>query len=136
MDSPFTYQSLVALYRPVNEDRYERITGTVVISKRTPAIQVPLAEPLHPGFNCDSLELKEHIEVLEGDVIGACIYQTRRSRRLDLVSSTGIGFNLMSTGSTTNNCENGVLPAELAGLNEDSDPVILHVYAEIGISSV
>ena len=63
----------MSIYRLVAGNSYINITNTVPIIKRTPRSEVPLTDALLPGFNCDSVDLKESVQVLEGDVIGACV---------------------------------------------------------------
>ena len=134
-----TYQLLVALYRPEpRSNNYQRITNTISIIKRTPISQVPLADALLPGFNCDSVELEESVQVLPGDVIGACIYDTLISiRRLDVVSLNDIaGYRMLFNSANDEDCENRVLP-EVVGSNLEQTNFlrILHIFADICKSS-
>jgi hypothetical protein len=105
---------------------------TVSVVKRTPLSQVLPADALLPGFNCDSVELERSVQVLPGDVIGACIYDTLSIRQLDVVSRSDNGYRMLYNSADDEDCENGVLP-EVVGSNleQTSIPRILHVFAEI-----
>ena len=132
-----TYQSIVALYRPVGGTSYQRISDTISISKQTPIREIPSADVLLPGFNCDSYELNSSIQVQMGDVIGACIYDTLNTEQLDLVSLTGDGLILPFKGDSDAGCEDDILPDTVDGLrDDDSRRIILHVFAEISKSSI
>ena len=123
----------MALYRPMpGSSNYQRITDTVTINKRTPLSQVPPADVLLPGFNCDSVGLEESVRILQGDVIGACIYDTIRIRQLDVVSRSDNGYPMLFNSADDEDCENGVLP-EVVGSNLKQTSIlrILHVFAEI-----
>ena len=124
----------MALYRPepVNNN-YRRITNTVSVIKHTPISQVPPADALLPGFNCDSIELEESVQVLPGDVIGACIYDTLISiRRLDVVSLNDNEYRMLFNSADDEDCENRVLPDVVGSNLEQTDSLrILHIFAEI-----
>ena len=134
------YQALMALYRPEpgSGTNYQRITDTVSVIKRTPLSEVPQAEALLPGFNCDSIELEESVQVLLGDVIGACIYDTFSSiDRLDVVSESEDGYFMLYNSADDEDCENRVLPELVIGSNLEKSSIlrILHIFAEICKSS-
>ncbi len=137
-DNRNTYQALMALYRleqPRPGSRnYRRIMDTVSIVKRAPLSRVPSADALLPGFSCDSVELERSVQVLLGDVIGACIYDTliNSIRQLDVVSRSDNGYRMLYNSADDEDCENGILP-EVVGSNleQTSIPRILHVFAEI-----
>ena len=123
----------MALYRPVpGSNNYRRITDTVTVNKCTPLSQVPPTDILLPGFNCDSVELEESVQILQGDVIGACIYDTIRIRQLDVVSRSDNGYPMLFNSADDEDCENGVLP-EVVGSNLKQTRIlrILHIFAEI-----
>lgn len=130
------YQALMALYRPNSgSNNYRRIMDTVSVIKHTPLSQVSPADALLPGFNCDFVELEESVQVLQGDVIGACIYDTLiRStiRRLDVISQSDNGYHMLYNSADDEDCENGVLP-EVVGSNLEQTRTlrILHIFAEI-----
>ena len=112
---------------------YQRISDIISISKQTPIDEVPPADALLPGFNCDSYELNGSIQVQMGDVIGACIYDTSRTERLDLVSLTGDGYFMLSQDDNRAGCEDDTLP-NTVGLGElrlDGIRRILHISGEI-----
>ena len=132
-----TYQVLVALYRPEpGSNNYQNITNTISITKQTPISQVPLADALLPGFNCDSVELEESVQVLAEDVIGVCHTNDNNLNRLDVVSRTNNGYNMFYIDTDQlndiNNCESGVLPDVVGdNLQETGILRILHIFAEI-----
>ena len=124
----------MALYRPEPaSNNYQRITNIVSVIKHTPISQVPSADALLPGFNCDSIELEESVQILLGDVIGACIYDTLFSiRRLDVVSRNDNGYRMLYNSADDEDCENGVLPVVVGSDLEQTDFLrILHIFAEI-----
>ena len=122
------YQSLVALYRAREGriKRYERVSDTFVISKRTPFTQ---------GFNCTSYELNVGLQVLQGDMIGACIYDTSNTGQLDLVSLSSLNesYTLLSESVHHADCDTEVLPDRILedALERTRQNVILHISAEI-----
>ena len=123
------YQVLVSIYRPAANGSYTNIANTVSIIKRTPLSEVPLADALQTGFNCDRMELEESVQVLERDVIGACVVDNSLLERLDVVSeNNNNGYRMRYDDA--NNCEN--LP-EIIGdnLQETRNDRILHIFAEI-----
>ena len=131
-----TYQVLVSLYRPVAGNNYRNIltnSNAVSIIKQTPRSRVPPDDALLPGFNCDSIELEESVQVLERDVIGVCLTDDNNLNRLDVVSMTNDGYRMRyidADQNIINNCES--LP-ELVGdnLRETGNLRILHIFAEI-----
>lgn len=127
------YQSLVALYRSAGRSGYQRISETVVITKRNPTLQTSPDEVLLRGFNCDYYELSENVQVMEGDLIGACIFDTARIGKLDLLSVTSDGYSLLADGGNTIDCDRGTLPMTIMGdiLEGTRRRGILHVSAEI-----
>lgn len=128
------YQSLVAVYRPTGvRGIYISISDTIIISKLTPALTVPQADTLIRGFNCDYYELQESVQVLKGDVIGACIYDTSNIGQLDLLSQTSEGYTLLVDSAHNADCDKGVLPSIIRGdsLEGTTRRGILHVSAEI-----
>ena len=128
------YQSLVAVYRPTGiRGIYINISDTIVISKSTPTLTAPQADALIRGFNCDYYELQESVQVLAGDVIGACIYDTSNIGELDLLSRTSEGYTLLADSAHSADCDKGVLPSIVRGDNLEGTTRrgILHVSAEI-----
>lgn len=132
------YQSLVALYRPGERSTYDRVSETLIISKRTPTRlnNVQPDELLQIGFQCDDYELETGLQVQTGDVIGACIYDNSNIGNLDLLSrasSANGGYTLFVDGTNHADCDSGMLPVRL--YNDDFEATlnqgILHVSAEI-----
>ena len=119
----------MALYRPLNGAgrSYVKASGTVTVSKQTTASSV---ERILLGFNCDSYVLNNSIQVQDGDVIGACIYDPGlHSDSLILVSeSTNNGYMMMSA---TAGCGSGTLPDVVNDPIVDSVLKVLHISAEI-----
>ena len=131
-----TYQSLVALYRPGARSTFDRVSDTLIISKRRPISNVPPGDVLLRGFNCDVYELETSIQVQKGDVIGACIYDNSNIGNLDLISrtpSTNGGYTLFVDSVNRADCDSGTLPSKLYNDNFEGtmDEGILHVSAEI-----
>ena len=124
----------MALYRPVAGNNYERITDTISIIKQTPPSRVPRADALLPGFNCDSSELDESVQVLTGDVIGVCIFDSLilDINRLDMVSLNGNGYLMLFDSADDADCEEGVLPNVIgSNLGQTESLRIMHIFAEI-----
>ena len=96
--------------------------------KRTPYSEVPPAVALYPGFNCDSVELEGSIQVIEGDVIGACVVENRLLERLDVVSENNNGYHMLYDDA--NNCES-LQRIIFNNLQETRNDKILHIFAEI-----
>ena len=111
-------------------NNYINITNTVPIIKQTPLSEVPLADALLPGFNCDSVELEESVQVIEGDVIGACVVDNSLLERLDVVSENNNNNGYRMRYDDANNCESLL---EIIGdnLQETGNDRILHIFAEI-----
>ena len=126
-----TYQVLVSIYRPVAGNDYINIMNTVPIIKQTPISEVPPADALLPGFNCDSVELEESVQVIEEDVIGACVVDNSLLERLDVVSRNNDNNGYRMYYDDANNCEN--LPRIIIGnnLQRTGDGRILHIFAQI-----
>ena len=102
--------------------------NTVPIIKRTSRSEVPLDDALLPGFNCDSVELEESVQVLEGDVIGACVDDDLFDR-LDVVSeNNNNGYRMRYEDA--NNCESLQRIID-DNLQDTGDGRILHIFAEI-----
>ena len=134
-----TYQSSVALYRLMNgrTNIYVRVSDTIAISKRTPISDVPPAETLLPGFNCDSYKLNESIRVQTGDVIGACIDNDGPIRQLNLVSNNENAYDILFADSDYVGCRNSIsfLLNRISEIDfQTTQNRILHVYAEISKS--
>lgn len=127
------YQSLIALYRPAIRSSYERVSDTIIVSKLPPTSTVPQTDVLMRGFNCDYYELQGSLQVLEGDVLGACIFDTSRIGQLDLISFTREGYTFLRDGANNVDCDRGVLPLEIGGdtLERTIRRGILHVSAGI-----
>ena len=130
-DSDNTYQVLVSLYRPVAGNGYINILANAVsIIKQTPRFQFPPADALLLGFNCDSIELEESVQVQEGDVIGVCLTNGDNINRLDVVSRNGDGYSMRYIeADDINDCES--LPEVVDNLQETGILRILHIFAEI-----
>ena len=137
-----TYQALVSVYRPMAAGNgFMNIMNAVPIIKRTPISQVPVADALMPGSNCDSIELGASVQVLEGDVIGVCLSSDDGLRRLDVVSeSMDNGYRMLYVNSNSiNDCASlpGIVLRETAEsggnpvLEELAESLILHIFAEI-----
>ena len=125
-----TYQVLVSIYRPVAGNDYINITNIVPIIKRTPLSDVQLTDALLPGFNCDSVELEESVQVIEEDVIGACVVDNSLLERLDVVSRNNNNNGYRMPYDDANNCEN---LQRIIGdnLQRTGDGRILHIFAQI-----
>ena len=129
-DDRDTYRVLLSIYRLVAGNSYTSITNTVSIIKRTPLSEVPLADALLPGFNCDKVELEESIQVLEGDVIGACVADNDFFEELDVVSESNNGdLMLYIDADDINDCES--LPVTISDNLRATRDRILHIFAEI-----
>ena len=136
-----TYESLVAIYRPVsNNQNFIKVSESVAITKSTPINEAPPGEALLPGFNCDSHILGESTQVLVGDVIGVCFHDPRGPDRqpLDLVSRDNNGYSMLADATVDVRCDIGVMPSgvrrnqlERTG-SRSRDRRILHVSAKIG----
>ena len=129
-DDRDAYQVLLSIYRLVAGNSYTSITNTVSIIKRTPLSEVPLADALLPGFNCDTVELEESVQVLEGDVIGACVADNDFFEELDVVSESNNGdLMLYIDADDINDCES--LPVTISDNLRATRDRILHIFAEI-----
>ena len=122
-----TYQALVAIFRPFNGNRnYRRISNTITLRKQTSLTD------LLPGFDCDSYQLEQSVQVLEGDVIGACIDEISGTMPLSLVSrSDENGYFMRLTDADNIPCADGVLPEVIDDLSSSGRRRILHVFADI-----
>lgn len=129
-----TYQSLVAVYRSSTRGTMVRVSDTIQIIKRLPSDNVPEADILLQGFNCDYLELNDNISVIAGDLIGACIYDNSDIEVLNLVSLTESGDFLPVDSVNHADCDTGTLPRRLMNdhLEDTTRRVRLHLFAEIG----
>lgn len=124
------YRVLLSIYRPVAEGGYTNVTNTVSIIKQTPVSEVPPADALLPGFNCDSVELEESVQVFEGDVIGACVADNNFFEELDVVSESNNGDRMLYIDADDiNDCES--LPATIGDNLQATGNRILHIFAEI-----
>ena len=129
------YRSLVAVYRPVNNSRYEKISETVSVTRRSYPFQIAQADAYQVGFNCDWQKLTSSIQVMEGDIIGACIYSSRSTSQLDMITVRPFaGYRMMTEGADSAGCDTGVMPSVVGDhLQQDSTAKILHISAEIGM---
>ena len=130
-----TYRSLVSVYRPVDNSRYERISDTISVTKRSYPFQIAQADAYLAGFNCDLQKLSSSIQVMEGDVIGACIYSSRSTSQLDMLTvRLFAGYRMMIEGADSAGCDTGVMPSVVGDrLQQDSIAKILHISAEISM---
>ena len=128
-----TYRSLIAVYHLVNESRYERVSETISITRRSyPFPLTPQADNILPGFNCDSQVLTPSIRVETGDIIGVCIYNSRKTSELDMITLRPGGYQMMFEGGVR--CDTGEMPLVLGDrLQPDLFPRVLHVSAKIGM---
>jgi hypothetical protein len=128
------YQSLVAVYRRATRGTVNRVSDTIQITKRLPSDNVPPADVLLLGFNCDYLELNQNISVIAGDLIGACIYDDSDTETLNLVSETESGEFLPVDSANNADCNSGTLPRRIDEdtLEDTMRRVRLHLFAEIG----
>ena len=128
-----TYRSLIAVYRPVNESRYERVSETISVTRRSyPFPLSPQADNILPGFNCDSQILIPSIRVETGDIVGICIYNSGGTSELDMITFRSGGYRMLFDGGIR--CDTGEMPLVLDdGLRLDLFPGVLHVSAEIGM---
>lgn len=112
-----------------------RVSDTILITKRLPSDNVPQADVLLLGFNCDYLELDESISVITGDLIGACVYDNSDVETLNLVSLTDNGDFLPVDSVNHADCDTGTLPRRLMNdhLENTMRRVTLHLFAEIGM---
>ena len=133
-----TYRSLIAVYRPVNGSHYERVSETISVTKTSYPFRIAQADAYLAGFNCDLQELTSSVQVMEGDVIGACIYSSGDTSQLDMITVRRFaGYQMKFEGADTAGCGTGVLPSVLGDrLQRDSDDKILHVSAEIEIQDL
>ena len=126
-----TYRSLIAVYRLVNESRYERVSETISITRRSyPFPLTSQADNILPGFNCNSQVLTPSIRVETGDIIGICIYNSRGTSELDMITFRPGGYRMMFEGGVR--CDTGEMPLVLGDrLQPDRFRRVLHVSAEI-----
>ena len=120
-----------------NDFDYIRIVDTITLSKQTsnnPDEPVPPSDQFLPGFNCDMYQLEQSVQVLEGDVIGACIETTSDTQQLNLVSRTDQGYSMRSLSANDARCRDGVVPEVVDdGRLDNVNPRILHIFAEISM---
>ena len=123
----------MAVYRTATRDTFIRVSDTILITKRLPVDNVPQADILLPGFNCDYLNLNKNISVMAGDLIGACIYDNSDVEQLNLVSLTDSGDFLPVDSVNHADCDTGTLPRRLMNdhLEATTRRVLLHLFAEI-----
>ena len=117
----------MAIFRPFNGNRnYRRISNTITLTKQTSLTD------LLPGFNCDSYQLEQSVQVLIGDVIGACLDEISGRMPLSLVSrSDEFGYMMRLTDAVNIPCADGVLPEVIDDLSSSGRRRILHVFADI-----
>ena len=125
---------MIAVYRPEDQNRYERVSETISITRTSyPFPLVPQEDNFLPGFNCESQTLTPSVKVQTGDIIGICIYNTRDTSELDMISFRPGGYRMMFEGAGSVGCDTGEMPQVLGDrLQLDSAPRILHVSAQIG----
>ena len=136
-----TYRSLIALYRPVNESHYKRISDTISVTKRSyPAPLTPQADNFLPGFSCDKQKLTSSVEVQTGDIVGFCTFDSGGISQINMVTFRRslfavAGYSMMFEGADTAGCNTGVMPQVVGNrLQQAFTFRILHVSAEISIS--
>ena len=128
-----TYRSLIAVYRPVNQSHYERVSETISITRRSyPFPLISQADNFLLGFNCNSQTLTSSIRVQTGDIVGVCIYNSGETSELDMITFRPSGYRMMFEGSVR--CDTGEMPRIFGDhLRLDSAPRTLHISAEIGM---
>ena len=128
-----TYRSLIAVYRPVNQSRYERVSETISVTRRSyPFPLTPQADNILPGFNCDSQVLIPSIRVQTGDIVGVCIYNSRETSELDMITFRPGGYRMLFEGGVR--CDSGEMPQVVGDrLQLDFAARILHTSAIIGM---
>ena len=128
-----TYRSLIAVYRPVNQSHYERVSETISVTRRSyPFPLISQADNILPGFNCNSQMLTPSIRVQTGDIVGVCIYNSGETSELDMITFRPSGYRMMFEGGVR--CDTGEMPRIFGDhLRLDSAPRILHISAEIGM---
>ena len=126
-----TYRSLIAVYRPVNQSHYERVSETISITRRSyPFPLTSQADNILPGFNCNSQVLIPSIRVQTGDIVGVCIYNSGGTSELDVITFRLGGYRMLFEGGIR--CDTGEMPLLVGDrLRLDSAPRVLHVSAEI-----
>ena len=88
-----TYWSLIAVYRPMSQNNYKKISETISVTKRSyPFPLTPQADNFLPGFNCDSQKLTPSVEVQTGHIIGICIYNSRETSEIDMITFRPGGY--------------------------------------------
>ena len=129
----WTYRSLIAVYRLVDQNRYERVSETISITRTSyPFPLVPQDDNFLPGFSCESQTLTPSVEVQMGDIVGICIYNTRDTSELDMISFRPGEYRMMFEGAGSVGCDTGEMPQVLGDcLQLDSAPRTLHVSAQI-----
>ena len=126
-----TYRALIAVYRLVNQSRYERVSETISITRRSyPFPLTSQADNILPGFNCNSQVLIPSIRVQTGDIVGICIYNSRETSELDMITFRPGGYQMLFEGGVR--CDTGEMPEVLGDrLQLDFFRRVLHVSAEI-----
>ena len=107
-----TYQSLIAVYHPVDQNCYERVSETISLTRRS--YSFPLVPP----------------DVQMGNIIGICIYNTRDTSELDMISFRSGEYRMMFEGAGSVGCDTGEMPQVLGDrLQLNSARRTLHVSA-------
>ena len=127
-----TYRSLIAVYRPVNQSHYERVSETISITRRSyPFPLTSQADNILPGFNCNSQVLIPSITVQTGDIIGVCIYNSGGTSELDMITFRSGGYRMMFESGVR--CDTGEMPQVVGDrLQLDSAARTLHISAILG----
>jgi hypothetical protein len=128
-----TYRSLIAVYHPVNQSHYVRVSETISVTRRSyPFPLIPQADNFLPGFNCDSQRLTPSVDVLAGDIVGICIYNSGGTSELDMITFRPGGYRMMFESIGSIRCDTGEMPLVVGDrLQLDSFPRVLHISAEI-----
>jgi hypothetical protein len=128
-----TYRSLIAIYRPVNQSHYVRVSETISVTRRSyPFPLIPQADNLLPGFNCDLQRLTQSVDVVAGDIIGVCIYNSGGTSEIDMITFRPGGYRMLFEGIGDIRCDTGEMPQVVGDrLQQDSFPRVLHISAEI-----
>ena len=118
----------------MDQNYYEKISETISVIKRSyPFPLTPQADNFLPGFNCDSQKLTPSVEVQTGDIIGICIYNSRETSEIDMITFRPGGYRMMFEGADSARCDTGAMPDVVGDrLQQDSAPRTLHISAQMG----
>jgi hypothetical protein len=77
--------------------------------------------------------LTPSVEVLAGDIVGICIYNSGGTSELDMITFRPGGYRMMFEGAGSVRCDTGEMPRVVGDrLQLDSARRTLHISAEIG----